>query len=119
MKTILATGKNISLSRKNPTGRETAVFVAETPLSTLKSGDCGIVQRLEGGEAFRGKMLALGIIPGKTITVARGEKCQPYILRIDDCRVMMDWRTLGRIYVQPASNCRRREGWRWRNGSRI
>lgn len=100
---ILEIEKSSSLSRKNSAGEETGMFPAERPLSTLKSGEHGTVRRLEGGEEFRGKMLALGIIPGKTITVARGEKHQPYILRVDESRVMMDWRTLDRIYVQPGT----------------
>lgn len=93
--------KNINLSRNNSKNREeTRIFSAEIPLSTLKSGNYGIVKRLDGGEEFRSKMLALGIIPGKKITVTRGEKNNPYLLQVDESKVMMDWRTLEQIYIQ-------------------
>lgn len=93
----------------------------EIPLSALETGDRGVVSRLDGGEDFRCKMLSLGILPGKEVTIARGEKRQPYILGIGDCRVMMDWGALGRIYVKPAPKCGGKGGqrWRWRWGSRI
>lgn len=86
----------------------------EIPLSALESGDRGVVSRLDGEEDFRCKMLSLGLLPGKEVTVARGEKRQPYILGIGDSRVMMDWGALGRIYVKPAPECGRKEGRRWR-----
>jgi Fe2+ transport system protein FeoA len=100
MKTIIDFGEKCFFP-KSFTGGKTQDFLAEKPLSTLKSGDCGMVRRLDGDEEFRTKMIALGIIPGKTIMVTRGEKHQPYVLRVDESRVMMDWRTLGQIYVQP------------------
>lgn len=93
----------------------------ETPLSALGPGDKGVVSRLDGGEDFRCKMLSLGILPGKEVTIARGEKHQPYILGVGDCRVMMDWGALGRIYVKPDPKCGGKGGRRWRCrwGSRI
>jgi Fe2+ transport system protein FeoA len=87
--------------QKGDSGENAQGFPAEKPLSALKSGDFGTVRHLGGGEEFRTKMIALGIIPGKTIMITRGEKHQPYILRVDESRVMMDWRTLEQIYIQP------------------
>lgn len=71
----------------------------EKPLVLLRAGESGVVSRMTGDEEFRSKMLALGILPGKTITVARGGKHQPFILRIDESRVMVDWNLLSRIYI--------------------
>jgi Fe2+ transport system protein FeoA len=101
MKTVIDFGKKYSF-QQDFVGGKTHDLLTEKPLSALKSGDCGTVRRLGGGEEFRTRMIALGIIPGKTIMVARGEKHQPYILRVDESRVMMDWKTLEQIYVQPA-----------------
>lgn len=100
MKTCLAI-KESKFAGNNFAGEKTSEFLTEKPLSNLKSGDFGTVRRLEGGEEFRNKMISLGIIPGKTITVAKGEKNQPFLLRIDESRVMMDSKTLDHIYVQP------------------
>jgi Fe2+ transport system protein FeoA len=87
--------------QKDLTGEKTQDFLVEKPLSAFKSGDYGIVHHLEGGEKFRMKMIALGIIPGKTIVVIWGQQHQPYVLRVDESRVMVDWETLKQIFVQP------------------
>lgn len=121
MKTILEKEKSTGFPTMPLIQEANQASLVEIPLSALVSGDRGVVSRLDGGEEFRCKMLSLGILPGKEVTVARGEKRQPYILGIDDFRVMMDWGALGRIYVQPATECGRRGGQRWRCrwGSRI
>lgn len=108
---ILKSRNNTEELPHQPSQRENSIF-SEMPLSFLKSGDIGTVLRLEGGEEFRSKMLALGIIPGKSVTVARGEKHQPYILRVDESRVMIDWKTLERIYIRPGTA--RSKGGFWR-----
>ena len=110
MESVLERGKRLSLSRHDLDDAEAGLRGTEIPLDTLRSGDCGTVSRMDGGEEFRGKMLALGIIPGKTITVARGEKHQPYVLRVDESRVMIDWATLGRIYVHSGPDLGRKGG---------
>jgi Fe2+ transport system protein FeoA len=110
MESVLEREKRLILSRRILADAGNGMRGAEISLDTLKSGDYGTVSRMEGDEEFRGKMLALGIIPGKTITVARGEKHQPYVLRVDESRVMMDWATLSRIYVHSGSDMGRKGG---------
>jgi Fe2+ transport system protein FeoA len=90
--------------------------VGEIQLSNLTKGENGIVSRLDGDEEFRCKMLSLGVLPGREITVTRGNRHQPYLVRVGDCRVFMDWGTLERVYVRPSSECGRKEAkrWRWR-----
>jgi Fe2+ transport system protein FeoA len=101
VETTLETRETLRVSRHHSDRAETGTGGAEMPLSTLRTGDYGTVLRMDGGEEFRGRMLALGIIPGKTVTVAKGEIHQPFLLRVDDSRVMVDWSTLYKIYVQP------------------
>ena len=110
MESVLKAEKRLTLSRYDLTEAGPGIQGSETPLDTLKSGDYGMVSRMDGDEEFRGKMLALGIIPGKIITVARGEKRQPYVLRVDESRVMVDWATLGRIYVHSGPDLGRKGG---------
>ena len=100
MGTILETANGNGLLCTSRSGGGTGNLAAAVPLVQLQSGDSGTVLRLDGGEDFRCKMLSLGIIPGKTITVFSGEKHCPYILRVDESRVMIDRRTLERIFVQ-------------------
>jgi len=88
--------------------------LTEIPLSGLGIGERGTVSRLVGGEQFYNKMLALGISPGKSVAVIGGSRKQPYLLRVDDSRVMVDWTTLNNIYIKTSpkkSNGRRRRGW--------
>ena len=92
----------------------------EIPLSTLRAGERGIVIRLRGEEDFRCKMLSLGIFPGTEVLVAGGGGRQPSILQVGSCRVMMDWGSTGRIYVEtvPKDQRKGRGRWRRRFGSR-
>lgn len=85
----------------------------EVPLTQLKTGDEGVVFRLNGNEEFRSKMLALGVVPGKRINITRGGPNQPYILKVDESRLVIDWTSLSGIVVQPKSGLKRRGGWRW------
>jgi Fe2+ transport system protein FeoA len=70
-------------------------------LSDLRPGQNGIVSGLAGGEEFNNRMMALGILPGQTVTVVGGAKHQPYILRFGQNRIMVDWQSLNQIYVEP------------------
>ncbi len=88
---------------------------AVVSVANLQTGSSGIVRRFDGGEEFRSQMLALGLIPGMQIKVARGEKGHPYILQLDQNRVMVDWGTIGKIYVQPNPESQAKRGWfSWR-----
>lgn len=70
-------------------------------LAGLRSGDSGVVLGFAGKEELSGRMMALGIVPGKTVTVINGAKRQPFILRIDESRMMVDWQTLNQIIIAP------------------
>ncbi len=83
---------------------------SEKPLALLTTGAAGTISRLDGEEDFRCKMMSLGILPGQKIVVARGEKHQPYILRVGESRVMIDWPTLSRIFIQAGFDSKRKEG---------
>jgi Fe2+ transport system protein FeoA len=74
---------------------------AGVQLSGLRSGDSGVVLGFAGKKELYGRMMALGIIPGKTVTVINGAKRQPFILRIDESRMMVDWQTLNQIIIAP------------------
>jgi len=100
METLLVVEENPDLFLQNSAGCKTKTTEVEMPLAALRTGECGTVLRMEGNEEFRSKMLALGIIPGKVITVTRGDQHQSFILRVDQSRIMMDWKSLNRIYVQ-------------------
>jgi Fe2+ transport system protein FeoA len=86
------------------------------PLSVLTTGETGVVIGFNGEAEFSARMMALGMIPGQTVTVVNGGSEQPYLVRVAASRVMLDWQTLNRIYIQPVCECRkRRRKMRWWN----
>jgi Fe2+ transport system protein FeoA len=86
------------------------------PLAVLKAGEAGVVVGFNGQEEFCVRMMALGMIPGQTVTVVNGGREQPYLVRVAASRVMLDWQTLNHIYIRPVCNCRKRERkMRWWN----
>ncbi|MCG8514404.1 MAG: ferrous iron transport protein A [Halanaerobiales bacterium] len=58
-------------------------------LSNLHTGEKGIVTSLKGGKDFRNKMLALGLVPGKEFEILKGNKNGPFVLKIDETRLML------------------------------
>jgi Fe2+ transport system protein FeoA len=79
------------------------------PLTVLRTGETGLVIGFNGEAEFSARMMALGIIPGQTVTVVNGGRGQPYLIRVAASRVMLDRQTLNCIYIQPTCNCRKRE----------
>lgn len=88
--------KTLNFRTKPPFGQPDSGL----PLSQLRSGDRAVVCRLNGGETFRSKMLSLGLFPGKTIAVQRSDKSLPFVLWVDQSRIVVDRNTLEQIYVQ-------------------
>ena len=58
-------------------------------LSQLREGQGGLVKTLEGGAAFRSKMIALGILPGIRVDVLRGGQGGCLVVGIGRNRVML------------------------------
>ncbi|MFW6181046.1 MAG: FeoA family protein [Spirochaetota bacterium] len=71
------------------------------PLSTLSSGQSARVVFIEGGVGFRRKMTDMGIIPGKSITMAQGWGRGPRVVVVEDTRVMLGHGMLHKILVSP------------------
>ena len=69
-------------------------------LANLHTGERGIVTSLKGGEKFRNKMLALGLIPGKEFEVIKGNKNGPFVLKIDETRLMLGYGMAEKIIIE-------------------
>jgi Fe2+ transport system protein FeoA len=89
------------------------VTTTGVPLASLHAGESGVVLDFIAAEECGDRMLALGLLPGKTVTVLNGAKRQPFLLRLGESRIVVDWRTLGQIYVAPVAGPRKggRVGW--------
>lgn len=82
--------------------------ISVTYLADLKSGDSGVVTAIHGDESFRGKMLPLGIVPGTNIEVINGGHGRPFVLKVRDTRLMLDWKIVQKIAVSILSSAGKR-----------
>jgi ferrous iron transport protein A len=104
---------NCNLRRKRFGNNGPPVETAGIPLSSLRPGAAGVVLGFAEVEDYGARMMALGLIPGQTVKVINGAKRQSYILQINESRIMIDWRTLEKIYVAPVTGSQKggRMGW--------
>jgi ferrous iron transport protein A len=58
-------------------------------LSALRTGDAAFVEGFEAGRGLRRRLLAMGIVPGKTIRVVRGDASGPIVVSVKGARVML------------------------------
>ncbi len=70
-------------------------------LSDLKAGSKAVVSQILGGEGFRKRLLDLGVVPGKEIEVISAHKYHPFIIRIDDAKIMLGWGMVCKLGVLP------------------
>jgi len=71
-------------------------------LAEVPCGKSAVIAGLECNEGFRGKMMAMGLIPGATATVVRGGGKQPMLLTLPHGRFVLDHDSARRIVVHGA-----------------
>jgi ferrous iron transport protein A len=72
----------------------------EKALTELKSGETGVILRLEGGEAFERKLAALNIRAGKTVKKVTAQPFSgPVVIEIDNTEVTLGRKMAERIFV--------------------
>lgn len=76
--------------------------VDQIPLCELHPGDRATVVRLDGGAAFRGRMVSMGVVPGRGIEVLSGRRRHPFLVRTGSTRIMIGWGMLDRVIVRRA-----------------
>jgi Fe2+ transport system protein FeoA len=54
-----------------------------------KSGEPVRVKRLDGGEGFRSKIIALGLVPGQTVVVRSFSRRGPVVVQVNGTRVAL------------------------------
>lgn len=72
----------------------------ECPLSEATAGDTVKVTGIRGDEAFRGRVMAMGILPGITLKVLRGGCRQPLVVALPGSRCVVDRRSSEMIAVR-------------------
>lgn len=76
--------------------------VEQVRLGELRPGERAFVVRFEGGAAFRGRMVSMGIVPGRQIEVLSGRRRHPFLVRAGATRIMIGWGMLDRVIVRRA-----------------
>jgi len=80
--------------------RHTPAALAEAPLSGAEVGSTVTVTRIDGGQAFRGRMMAMGIRPGVSLSVLSGGARRPLLVALPGSRFVLDWRSSQAITVR-------------------
>jgi Fe2+ transport system protein FeoA len=58
------------------------------------------VTRILGDESFRGRIMAMGIMPGASVSVVGGGAKQPLLIALPGSRCVLDWRSSKMIAVR-------------------
>ncbi len=73
------------------------------PLSTLRTGERGVVAGMQGGRGLLCRMTSLGFTPGAEVTVVQNYGRGPLIARVRDARIALGRGEAGKIYVHRGS----------------
>ena len=69
-------------------------------LTDIATGSLVIVDRFEGGGAFKEKLISMGILPGKEIEVLSSRKNGPVVIKVNDTRLALGHGMAHKIYVK-------------------
>ena len=61
----------------------------QTPLSSLKPGERGVVVGLLGGRGLMSRMVSLGFTPGTEVTLLQNYGRGPFLVAVRDTRVAL------------------------------
>lgn len=81
---------------------------AHTALSEVGSGSSATIESIDGDQGFRTKMLAMGLIPGTTVTVVQNGDNQPLLLALSGSRFALDHASSEKITVHRPGRERRK-----------
>jgi len=70
------------------------------PLAQAAEGTCVRVARVQGDDRFRGKMIAMGIVPGVPLSVLKGGGKRPLLVAVDGGRFCLDRESSQKITVR-------------------
>jgi len=74
------------------------------PLTTLSTGEVGVVQELVGGLGLRSRLATLGFIPGARLTMIQNFGHGPLIVNIRDTRIALGRGEAMKVLVKRMTN---------------
>ena len=57
------------------------------PLAMIREGSKTVLRSIQGGRGLRGRLAALGLIPGTEITVMRNDGGGPFVVAVNNARI--------------------------------
>ncbi len=57
------------------------------PLALIREGTKAILRSVQGGRSLRGRLAALGLIPGTEVTVLRNAGGGPFVVAVNNARI--------------------------------
>lgn len=72
-------------------------------LTDICTGAAAVVEKIEGGGAFKEKLISMGILPGKEIEVLSARKNGPVVIKISDTRLALGHGMAVKIHVRQFS----------------
>ena len=69
-------------------------------LTDINAGAAVIVDKIDGGGAFKEKLLSMGILPGKVIEVLSARKNGPVVIKVSDTRLALGHGMAHKIHVK-------------------
>ena len=57
------------------------------PLAMIREGSKTVLRSIQGGRGLRGRLAALGLIPGTEITVLRNGGGGPFVVAVNNARI--------------------------------
>lgn len=59
------------------------------PLAMIREGTRTVLRSVQGGRNLRGRLAALGLIPGAEITVLRNAHGGPFVVAVNNARICL------------------------------
>lgn len=59
------------------------------PLAMIPEGAKAILRRIQGGRGLRGRLSAMGLVPGTEVTVLRNGGRGPFVVAVNDARICL------------------------------
>lgn len=70
------------------------------PLSQVQEGVCTVLKAIDGGHELRGRLAALGLLPGTELEVVRNSGHGPFVIAVKGSRVVIGRGMASRIEVE-------------------
>lgn len=69
-------------------------------LADIGAASSVIIDRFEGGGAFKERLISMGLLPGKAIEILSSRRNGPVVIRINDTRLALGHGMAEKIYIR-------------------